>query len=279
MKKELLILVLSLSLISTKQRLAMGEENSVADNFEIGAEFNVPEVESKPNTYVLGSQIEDVTGDGIKDSIILIGTKEGGRESSYVKNINIVVKDGKSLLYSKFMPGQIDSGYEPKFQFGDFNGDKVPDIFISIATGGSGGMSLYSIVGIKDGNVSPLFNQVEFSQGLSFDIKYKDKFKIEVLNKETGKKFKLDVSERKAEYIDLKVYNKKGKLTSPVMGYSNPVSMLQPVKKDDGGTLELHSVQRLTGIANADTIGYATAVWAYDGKKFVLKDLIVNTKM
>jgi hypothetical protein len=255
------------------------EENPSQQDFQIDKQFNVPDVEIRPDTYVLDYKSDDVNGDGIKDGVILIGTREGGLINTYVKNINIVVKDGKTSAYKKFMPGQIDSGYEPKLYLGDFNRDKIPDIFTTIATGGSGGTSMYSITAFRDNKITYLFNQVEFSQGLKFDIQFKDKFKVDVTNKETGKRFKLDVSDRKTDYVELKVYNDNGKLLNLVTGAANPISLLQPVNKDTDGSLELYSVQRLTGIANADTIGYAAATWRYEENKFVLKKLDVSTEI
>lgn len=278
MKKCLFIPMLLFSFILNSAAVK-AEENPAQGDFQIDSQFNVPDVEIRPDTYVLDYKSDDVNGDGVKDSVILIGIREGGLHSAYVKNINVVVKDGKTAAYKKFMTGPIDSGYEPRLYLGDFNGDRVVDIFTSIAAGGSGGTSMYSITAFKDSNIVYLFNQVEFSEGLKFEVLFKDKFRVEVINKETKKKFTIDVSDKKSDYIELKVYNKKGKLLNPITGVANPISLLQPVNKDNNGSLELYSVQRLTGIANADTIGYATATWKYEENKFVLKRLNVSKEI
>jgi hypothetical protein len=248
-------------------------ENKELDKFEINSKFQAPGVSVSPNSYILDYKTGDVTGDKVEDGIILIGTKEAGAETAYIKNINIIVQDGSTKVFKKFMPGPLESGYEPKLLLGDFNGDKVSDILTSIANGGSGGTYYYSLIGCKDSKIQPLFDQVKFSKGLDFEILFRDNFKAEVKNKELKKNFTLDLSDRKDDYLEMKVYDDKGKLLAPVTGFTAGIISLNPIDSDNNGTYELVTIQRLAGIANADTVGYVTAMWKYERGKLVVKSL------
>jgi hypothetical protein len=271
--------ILSILIFLSFNRIAMAAENKELDKFEINSKFQVPGVSVSPNSYILDYKIGDVTGDKIKDGVVLIGSKEGGAETAYIKNINIVVQNGSTKAFKKFMPGPMDSGYEPKLLLGDFNGDKIPDILVSIASGGSGGTSFYSLISFKDSKVQPLFDQEKFSNGLNFDILFKENFKVEIKNKELKKGFTLDLSDRKEDYIEMKVYNSEGKLLAPAKGFTAGIIALDPVDSDNNGTYDLITIQRFAGIANADTVGYASETWKYEGGKFVLKNIEVSREI
>ena len=89
-------------------------------------------------SYVSG----DVNGDRIPDNVYLTGIKTQG--SPFTQNITLVIQDGMTGRFTS-IPLSENAGYNPTLFLGNFTGDGIDDILISIATGGSGGIMDYYI--------------------------------------------------------------------------------------------------------------------------------------
>lgn len=109
----------------------------------------MPELKLKENTYALDYKISDVTGDSVKDQVILVGTKEkiNGKLDAYANNLSVIVQDGKTKKYVKYdwlskgTDGKLygELGREPNLIIGDYTGNKVNDIIVTAPQGGNGG--------------------------------------------------------------------------------------------------------------------------------------------
>lgn len=73
----------------------------------------------------------DVTGDRISDTVYLTGIKTP--DSPFVQQITLHIQDRRSGRVTR-IPLQENAGYNPTIFLGDFIGDGVDDIFISINT-------------------------------------------------------------------------------------------------------------------------------------------------
>jgi len=198
---------------------------------------------------------KDVTGDRRPDHIMLLGRKIDP-SSPYFKRLVILV-DNKAGKTVTLIPAI--GGYNPKMQFCDFTGDKVNDILVSAETGGSGGTSDYTIASVKDGK------PVKLPVPKPLDIKGQltDGYKANITIVNTNQTVTIDLMDHKQTYDQAGVY-KDGKLVKPVEVMVNGYGALKPVDIDRDGTCELVGIQRISGIANADTIAYATSVWKWD---------------
>lgn len=94
--------------------------------------------------YMILAQAKgDLNGDKVPDTVYLAGTKEQGFERA--TNITLIIRDGASGNIAARIPLKENAGYDPQLFLGDFTGDGIDDILISIATGGSGGTYFYYI--------------------------------------------------------------------------------------------------------------------------------------
>lgn len=198
---------------------------------------------------------KDVTGDRKPDHIMLLGRKIDP-SSPYFKRLVILV-DNKSGKTVTLIPAI--GGYYPKMQFCDFTGDKVNDILVSAETGGSGGTSDYTIASVKDGKpvILPVPKPLDIKGQLA------DGYKANITIVNMNQTVTVDLMDHKQTYDQAGVY-KDGKLVKPVEVMVNSYGALKPVDLDRDGTCELVGTQRISGIANADTIAYATSVWKWD---------------
>lgn len=203
----------------------------------------------------------DVTGDGKPDMILLLGQKrEAG--SPYYEQLYVAVDDPPNKTYLLF---RSDGGYTPQLALCDVTGDKVPEMLVSASTGGSGGTSNYYLYSAGGGKPVVLPTPKPLTITGSFQNGYKAKITVH----ETGKTYTIDLKDRKRIYEENGVY-KKGKLVKPVDVSVNDYAELKPVDIDKDGVCELAGIQRITGVANADTIAYAHSVWKWSGSEWVL---------
>jgi len=208
----------------------------------------------------------DVNGDGIPDSVYLTGTKTAG--SQFTENITLVIKHGLTGGFIK-IPLSENAGYNPTLFLGDFTGDAVDDILISIASGGSGGTMFYYIYSFVNNKVQLLFDFNLYNQYYQYEVTYKDNYKVEVVSNTNNTRYIIDISNREEAYLN-EIYYENGKLKNPISGFVNPLSGLYPVDFDASKVYELLAYQKIAGRYNADSLGYVLNTLKWEDNKFVL---------
>lgn len=272
MKKAKIIPVIFLALFFLiPLHTVKAEEN--ANEYKINSEFKNEELKLKPKTFILDYEYEDVNGDNIKDDVLLLGVREDNTRSPWSRDVSLVVKDGEKNKYRKISIGKIDHGYNGRLFLGDFNSDKISDVFITLC--GKENKVFYSLISFRKNKVKYLFNQEKFSSGLAFDIDFDDYFKVNILDKKYDNVFITDMSQKKDIYIKEKVYDNNGKIIRKTKGFSGEIFELKPVDIDKDGVYELRGQQRLHGICSADDVGCVKSIWEYKKSKMELIYLYV----
>lgn len=210
----------------------------------------------------------DVTGDRVPDNVYLTGIKTP--DSPFTQNITLNVQDGRTNGV-KSVPLRENAGYNPTIFLGDFTGNGVDDILISIATGGSGGIMYHYIYSFVENTPQILFDFNVYNQQYQYEVTYLDNYKVEVVSKINNKRYLIDISTRGSEYLN-EIYDANGKLKSPITGFVNPLSGLYPVDFDSNKVYELLAYQKIAGRYNADSLGFVLNTLGWSDNRFVLQN-------
>lgn len=246
----------------------------LAENYSVGDKFKEKGISEDNNIYVIDLEKADVTGDSLKDRVILVGNKIHGSEDIFADDLKIVVEDGKSDNYYQASYESF-AGYEAKLFLGDFTGDKVKDVMVNAPTGGSGGIVNHLIASFKDGNSRILFSAKD-NKGVEVAGEFLDNYKVKlsVLNLPGDKKeIIIDQSEKKELYIKQNIYNSQGELIKKIKPYSYPFSSLEAVDYNLDGVFELRGDQRVVGAYGADGVAFVHSLWKYQDSDWNLKQL------
>ncbi|WP_432361557.1 VCBS repeat-containing protein [Sporosarcina sp. UB5] len=205
----------------------------------------------------------DVTGDRVVDQIYLTGTKTP--DSPFIQNITLHVRDGRTGIMTT-IPLHNNVGYNPRLFLGDFTGNGIDEILIGIDTGGSGGIINYYIVSFAGNIAKLLFDSDVYNNQFQYDVTYQDHYKVEVVSRPNNERYIIDISTRDASYLN-EIYDRNGKLKSPITGFVDPLSGLYPVDFDSNGVYELLAYQKISGRYHADGLGYImnTLEWKNNG--------------
>ncbi|AZU62097.1 hypothetical protein [Neobacillus mesonae] len=222
-------------------------------------------VEEKNKTITISEQKADITGDGKLETILLKGVPYQDDEN-FLKEIYIDVKASNAKNYTIPM----ESGAKASFQLVDMNNDGVKDVFATVQTGGSGGIVLSFLHSLK----GFVHTDLTVPEPVEMESRFLNDYQAEIKIKETGKTYHFDLNERKLYYKKLGLYY-KGKLNEPTELMVNSYSSLKPVELADG-KLGLKGVQRVAGIANADTIAFVESTWGYLNGKWNLVQVEVK---
>ncbi|SDP29380.1 spore coat protein [Halobacillus aidingensis] len=207
----------------------------------------------------------DVNGDFIEDQVFLVGEKTP--DSPYITNITLVIQDGQTNLFYS-VPLKTNMGYQPRLFLGDFTGDGVDDILISMDSGGSGGFGYYYLFSFINNQPQVLFDYETFDEAYEYEVNYQNQYKVEVLNKTLGLSFLIDLSNRDSEYLS-EIYNENGTLKAPLQGSVSGLNTLYPIDFDGDGVYELFAFQRIIGQYNADGLGLVQTPLTWKGNDFV----------
>ena len=221
---------------------------------------------SQMNSIIVSSARGDVNGDGIPDNIYLTGVKT--IDSPFIQNITLVIQDGRTGMVN-CVQLKSDAGYNPTLFLGDFSGDGIKDILISIASGGSGGIMYYYIYSDVGNIPQLLFDYNVYNNAYQYQVTYKDYYKVEVINITKGIKFLIDISYRDPDYL-CEIYDAEGKLKAPIEGFVSPLSGLYPIDFDSDGVYELLTFQRISGRYAADALGYIQTILKWNNRNFAL---------
>ena len=97
-----------------------------------------------------------------------------------------------------FYPLRENAGYNPTLFLGDFTGNGVDDILISIATGGSGGIMYHYIYSFVDNTAQLSFDFNVYNEQYQYEVTYQDNYKVEVVSMINNKKYIIDISTKGA---------------------------------------------------------------------------------
>ncbi len=220
---------------------------------------------------IITGEYGDVNGDNIRDYVYLTGTRTPN--SAYIQNIALGIRDGRTGIKQRAKL-KSDSGYSPAISLMDFTGDRIKDIMVSIASGGSGGIYFYYIFSNVNNRLKQIFDYEEYNERYNYKVEYRDNYKVEVKNLETEEVFIIDITYKGKEYLD-EIYTTEGILKQPIEGWVDPLSGLYPVDFDGNGIYELLGYQSIAGRYHADSLGYVQSVLKWNGKKFYLMDQFV----
>lgn len=218
------------------------------------------------NPSILFRTMGDVNGDRIPDTILITGTRSSS--GGFIQNITLAVRDGRTGRVIT-VPLSENAGYNPRIFLGDFNGDGVNDILISIDSGGSGGTMYHYIYSFINNRPQLIFDFNVYNEEYKYDVTYKDNYKVELLSRKNNEKYIIDISLRDKNYLN-EIYNENGKLKAPISGWVNPLSGLYPVDFNSDGVYELLAYQRIAGRFNADSLGYVLNTLKWQNSSFAL---------
>jgi hypothetical protein len=213
----------------------------------------------------------DVTGDRIPDHVYLTGTMT--QDSPFIQNITLLVQNGRTGEV-KHVALQENAGYNPTIFLGDFTGNGVDDIFISINSGGSGGIMYHYIYSFLNNQPQLLFDFNVYNEQFQYTVTYQNNYKVEVISLNNQQKYMIDLSTRDSEYLN-EIYDKNGQLKSPITGFVNPLSGLYPVDFDYNKKYELLAYQKIAGRYNADSLGYVLNTLEWRDNRFILDNQYV----
>ena len=140
----------------------------------------------------------DVNGDGIPDNVYLTGIKTS--DSPFTQNITLAIQDGRTGRFTN-VPLSDNSGYNPRLFLGEFIGDDIDDIFISINSGGSGAIMYHYIYSFINNTPQLLFDFNSYNEEYNYYVTYKDNYKVEVVSTKNDRNYIIDISTRDDEYL------------------------------------------------------------------------------
>ncbi|QGG46810.1 VCBS repeat-containing protein [Heliorestis convoluta] len=214
---------------------------------------------------ILTYQIGDVNGDRIPDWVYVTGNYPYP-DSPFVDTMKLIVQDGKtSALYS--LPLTERAGYEPTLFLGDFTGDGVKDIQLTINSGGSGAFTYEYVYSFLDNQARKLFDFEQFNQAYRYKVTYLDYYQVKVKSLNATNHYTIDIRYKGKEYLS-EIYDEKGRLKEPIEGDVSPVGGLYPVDFNYDGVFELLAFQRIYGRYRADGLGDLITVLKWNGNRF-----------
>ena len=220
--------------------------------------------ENQNKMMTISKEKADVTGDGKKDLIVIKGQPyEEGTE--FLKEIVVEIHTIKNKTFTI----EVDSGFNPRVNFVDLNDDGVKDIFITVDTGGSGGITNHYLYSLRN----LILTDLTVPEPLVVNSQFLDDYKAAITIQETGESYTFNLSNRAADYEKTGLYQ-NGKLSEPTELMVDSYSVLKPVLINDK-RYGLRGIQAVSGAYHADGIAIIESVWLYENGKWTL----INTKV
>ena len=183
----------------------------------------------------------------------------------FATNITLSVKDAKTGKELFRIEPEENAGYSPAVTLADFTGDGVKEIFLGIDSGGSGAFGYYYIYGLSSGKVNTL---LDFSTlPGDYSAEYSDGYKVTITYTPEKRNFFITLSGKDGEYLDT-LYNADGTLKKPTAANVSRVNNVYPFFSNTKNKFDILVLRRITGLYNADSLGYTEDFMTYNGKEF-----------
>lgn len=234
--------------------------------FPLASKYKLP-----ANTIIVQEISKDLNNDGHKDKLMLLGQKYSN-DSLFMKQLYIFTGAPKPRVV--YLPKSADSGYDPYIKAVDFTGDKIPEVFVGMNAGGNAGINRYLVLTPNDNFKKPIFDSTK-TVIPSFSGEFTDHYKAILIIKNSGKKFSIDLRERKKLYDDAGLYNRDFLLKDVIL-WGNEYSLVLPIDTDKDNVYDLHTIQVVKGINSKDKLATIKSVLGFKKSKWVIKRINVQ---
>lgn len=220
---------------------------------------------------VISGAYGDVNGDGVFDYVFLTALKSADPSSPFLEGITLNIQDGATnKIYTISLNEQGVAGFNPTVFLGDFTGNGIKDILITIDSGGSGALTFNYVYSFVNNQAKMLFDFNTYNKQNQYTVTYLDYYKVGVYSSATDKSYLLDISGRGTDYLS-QIYNEDGTLKKPIQGMADGVSGFYPVDIDRDGVYEIQAYQKISGLYHADSFGYVINTLSWAGQNFTIK--------
>lgn len=263
-KKFIWIIAIVLIIIAIFSKVFTGNDNT--GEFKpleknVGDEFT--EISYPNKMIIINYEIADITGDGEKDMIFLIGENLEGTDitNNIITNMDVVLYDVANGSFIKAGAKKLN-GQNNKIITSDFTGDGIQDVMIITEESGGKSIRIYTY---EDSKLKEIWKE-RSNKGLVFEGEFIDGFKVQLVNKKLNVDKAIDISENEEEYKNTSFYNASGKLLSENKNVTTtPFCSVEVVSLNDRSGIK--TTQRIYGINENNIIDEITVVWKYqDGK-------------
>lgn len=219
------------------------------------------------NPTIIDLKTGDVNGDGIPDTVFLVGEKE---QYSWYQSLKLVIRDGRTMLQYviPLLPGD-DKAIDPWLYLGSFKGLKVNEILVNMPVGGSGGLTFYYIVSFLNNQAVFMLTPDEFQNfyyKLDFKVIFRDFYKVDITSEQLQQTFTLDISYKKDVYEGV-IYNKDGTLIKPMEGMIIGPTTLYPRQYGKDARTQIMVYEDIGGTSHADGLGNLVSYWEYSDQQ------------
>lgn len=219
---------------------------------------------------VVSSAYGDVNGDGVNDQVFLTAIRSSDLSSPYVEQIKLNIQDGATdIIYTIPLDEAGNAGYDPTLFLGDFTGDGIQDILITIQSGGSGAFTYNYVYSFVLNEARKLFDFQQYNKQNQYAVMFLDQYKVKVLSFATDTSYLIALNGRSADYLS-QIYNEDGSLKKSIEGMADGVSGFYPVDMNHDGVYEIQAYQQISGLYHADSFGYIINTLQWDGEKFAI---------
>ncbi len=267
MKGKLFWLIIALIIIAIIFSV-VGKNGESAENFkplelEVGDVFTY--IDYSNTMYVLNYAMADVTGDEVKDMIILVGEKESV-DTTEATNIDVVIYDPSEEKFYNLNLKKY-AGKSPRIETYDMTGNGILDIILIVNTYNEVEVR---IVSMQNMEFKEIFKGKD-NKGVTFTGNFLDGFKAYVKSTKYGKEVNLDVQDRKVNYVSKGYYDESGRLLKEDAKITTSgFSSVEIVQLD--GYFGLQTTQRIIGFDEDDLLEEIISIWKYEDGKWKLKE-------
>jgi len=231
--------------------------------FSLGFVAFANEKGEEPEPVVIKTYEEDITGDGLKETIKLKGVLLS-EDSDYFHKVWANIK-GK---YNQQWKIHFESGYKPTILFNDLTHNKMNDMLYQSASKDNNEQYNYQLYTLKNEKATeiPLPEQ-DYIQG-----KFKDNFKVDIRISHDADSEIVNIKNQASKYVQLGIYNEQGELQKPTSAVINPISFIEPKLISKSKGMGMKSFQQINATKNTDQLGTIETLWYYEkGDWIILK--------
>ncbi|MDY0405286.1 hypothetical protein P5G51_007610 [Virgibacillus sp. 179-BFC.A HS] len=205
---------------------------------------------------VIQTYQEDVTGDGMKETVSLKGVLLE-ENAKFYQELEVEIKSSEGKKWRIPLGG----GYNPNLKFIDINHNGTNDIFCLITNDTSKQVYPYQAYTLDNGQLQELPQPSEpFASG-----NFTDNFIVHLQIDPSQKPLTIDMRAKSNQYIQKGIYNKDGHLLKqPAFIIANKIAKVKPVFLGKQQGYALKSYQPISGVSKDDYIGTIETLWYFE---------------